>query len=65
MPLYVAKYDYEASTENELSFQSGSLLYVLDDSNELWWWAKLEIEDKEGYIPVSYVEVYKTLLKYE
>ena len=64
-PLYVAKDDFEACTDNVLSFKNGDLLYILDNSNKDWWWAKLEIGDKEGYIPSSYVEVYQTLLRYE
>lgn len=60
---FVALFDYQARTEDDLSFQAGDKLEVLDMSNEGWWLAKLLLENGfarpgqklQGYIPANYV----------
>lgn len=63
-------YDYEAQKKDELSFTKNEELIVLrrDDSQEQqWWWAQKRIQQpgdtiydtKEGYIPFSYVGLYR------
>lgn len=61
-PLYVALYDYEARTQDDLSFKSGDILEVRpDDLNNDWWFARSKASGKEGYIPSNYVAPSKTL----
>jgi len=36
-----AVYDYTAEEEDELSFVVGDILYILDQSEEDWWKARL------------------------
>uniref|UniRef100_A0A8B9FIC8 Tyrosine-protein kinase n=1 Tax=Amazona collaria TaxID=241587 RepID=A0A8B9FIC8_9PSIT len=38
---FVALFDYEARTEEDLSFHTGDKLKVLDASHEGWWYARL------------------------
>ncbi|KAM3852024.1 tyrosine-protein kinase FRK isoform 1-T1 [Vipera latastei] len=60
---FVALFPYQARTEDDLSFQPGDKLEVLDTSQEGWWFAKLLVENGlarpgqklQGYIPANYV----------
>ncbi|XP_029893685.1 tyrosine-protein kinase FRK [Aquila chrysaetos chrysaetos] len=60
---FVALFDYEARTEEDLSFQAGDRLEVLDASHEGWWYARLFLptgsvcpgRKLQGYIPANYV----------
>ncbi|NXN93008.1 FRK kinase, partial [Rhinopomastus cyanomelas] len=60
---FVALYDYEARTEEDLSFRAGNKLEVLDASHEGWWYARLLLSPGsvsphhklEGYIPANYI----------
>ncbi|XP_061479641.1 tyrosine-protein kinase FRK [Rhineura floridana] len=60
---FVALFDYQARTEEDLGFQTGDKLEVLDSSQESWWFAKLLVENGfvkpgqklQGYIPANYV----------
>lgn len=60
-PLYVAKYDYDARTDEDLGFKKGELLYILDDSEGNWWKARSKVSNKEGYVPNNYIAPVKTL----
>ncbi|XP_005409816.1 PREDICTED: tyrosine-protein kinase FRK isoform X2 [Chinchilla lanigera] len=59
---FVALFDYQARTAEDLSFRAGDKLQVLDSSHEGWWWAR-HLEKREdsagqqlqGYIPSNYV----------
>ncbi|XP_030627511.1 apoptosis-stimulating of p53 protein 2b [Chanos chanos] len=54
-----ALWDYEAEKEDELSFQEGDCMTVLqrEDSEETeWWWARCG--DNEGYIPRNLLGLY-------
>ncbi|XP_021103478.1 tyrosine-protein kinase FRK-like [Heterocephalus glaber] len=59
---FVALFDYQARTAEDLSFRAGDKLQVLDTSHEGWWWAR-HLEKREdssgqqlqGYIPSNYV----------
>lgn len=55
--LYIALYDYKAGTNEELSFNAGDQLKILDTTHESWWVARaLNPRGKvEGYIPANYV----------
>ncbi|XP_063003527.1 tyrosine-protein kinase HCK [Elgaria multicarinata webbii] len=52
--IVLALYDYEAINKEDLSFQKGEHLKVLEDSGE-WWRAKALTTGEEGYIPSNYV----------
>ncbi|EPY74562.1 Proto-oncogene tyrosine-protein kinase FYN isoform 4-like protein [Camelus ferus] len=59
---FVALFDYQARTAEDLSFREGDKLQVLDSSHEGWWFAKhLEKRGEgtgqqlQGYIPSNYV----------
>lgn len=51
-----AKYDFEATAEDELSFRKSDTLKVLskdDDKN----WCKAEMGGRSGYIPKNYIDL--------
>ncbi|KAF4796548.1 Tyrosine-protein kinase FRK [Turdus rufiventris] len=60
---FVALFNYEARTEDDLSFQAGDKLEVLSTSNEGWWYAKLLLPEGSvcpgrkltGYVPANYI----------
>nr|KAF6341242.1 fyn related Src family tyrosine kinase [Myotis myotis] len=59
---FVALFDYQARTAEDLSFHAGDKLQVLDASHEGWWFARhlerrgvLSGQQLEGYIPSNYV----------
>lgn len=52
--IVLALYDYEAMHKEDLSFQKGEHLKVLEESGE-WWRAKALSTGMEGYIPSNYV----------
>ncbi|CAO2578263.1 Tyrosine-protein kinase HCK, partial [Lemmus lemmus] len=52
--IVVALYDYEAIHGEDLSFQKGDQMVILEESGE-WWRARSLATRKEGYIPSNYV----------
>ncbi|XP_071965038.1 osteoclast-stimulating factor 1-like [Antedon mediterranea] len=53
--VFRALYAYEAQFNDELSFDEGDILYILDMSNDSWW--KARSGKKTGLIPSNYVEM--------
>ena len=53
--VFVALYDYDARTNEDLSFKKGERLQVIDNTDSDWWLAKSLTTFKEGYIPSNYV----------
>ena len=51
----VAKYDFEATADDELSFKRNSILKVLYKENENWYPA--ELDGHSGLIPRNYIEM--------
>lgn len=49
-----AVYPYAAQRGDELSFEEGDLLYILDKSDTTGWW-KARVGNKTGVIPSNYV----------
>lgn len=61
LPLFVALYDYEARTDEDLSFKKMEILEIMNDSQGDWWYAKSRSTKREGYIPSNYVAKVKSL----
>ncbi|XP_012709553.2 tyrosine-protein kinase SRK2 [Fundulus heteroclitus] len=55
---YIALFDYSARTVDDLTFNSGDVLELLDPSAGEWWIARAITgisTNKQGYIPANYV----------
>ncbi|XP_004447888.1 GRB2-related adapter protein 2 [Dasypus novemcinctus] len=50
----IAKFDFTASGEDELSFQSGDVLKILSNQEE---WFKAELGSQEGYVPKNFIDI--------
>ena len=59
--LFIALYDYEARTDEDLSFKKGNQLEILNDTQGDWWYARSLVTGKEGYIPSNYIAKSKSL----
>uniref|UniRef100_A0A915KC36 non-specific protein-tyrosine kinase n=1 Tax=Romanomermis culicivorax TaxID=13658 RepID=A0A915KC36_ROMCU len=58
---FIALYDYDARTEEDLSFKKGDLLDIINDSQGEWWYAQSRSTSKCGYIPSNYVARLKSI----
>jgi fyn-related kinase len=61
LPQFVALYDYEARTDEDLSFKKAEILEILNDTQGDWWYARSRTTKLEGYIPSNYVAKLKSL----
>ncbi|XP_060116850.1 growth factor receptor-bound protein 2-like isoform X1 [Heteronotia binoei] len=52
----VAKYDFGATADDELSFKQGDILKVLDKECDVNWY-KAELDGKDGFVPKNYAEM--------
>uniref|UniRef100_A0A6J0V0S4 Tyrosine-protein kinase n=1 Tax=Pogona vitticeps TaxID=103695 RepID=A0A6J0V0S4_9SAUR len=67
--IFVALFDYQARTDEDLSFQAGDKLEILDTSQESWWIARLLVkngfarpgQNVQGYVPANYVAPYQSM----
>ena len=59
--LFVALYDYDARTDEDLSFKKGEILEIINDTQGDWWYARSKTTKHEGYIPSNYVAKVKSL----
>ncbi|UYV76320.1 hypothetical protein LAZ67_14000019 [Cordylochernes scorpioides] len=59
--VFVALYDYEARTDEDLSFKKGEHLEILNDTQGDWWHARSKLTKEEGYIPSNYVARLKSI----
>ena len=60
--LFVALFDYDARTSEDLTFKKGDYLEVKPENTAYdWWQAKSRSTQQEGYIPSNYVAEVKTL----
>ena len=42
----------------DLSFMKGDLMYIINDSDGDWWFARKKDGGEEGYVPSNYVTDY-------
>ena len=54
-PTHAALYDYESCADEDLSFEKGDLLCIINDDDSNWWYARSKRTKKEGYVPRNYV----------
>ena len=60
--VFIALYDYDARTDEDLSFKKGDYLEVKDEDCKFdWWMATSRTSGKNGFIPNNYVAEVKTL----
>ena len=60
--LYVALYDYDARTSEDLTFEKGDYLEVKPENTAYdWWQGKSQTTQQEGYFPGNYVAEANTL----
>jgi fyn-related kinase len=59
--IFIALYDYDARTDEDLSFKKGEHLEILDDKQGDWWYATSRSTHLQGYIPSNYVAKLKSL----
>lgn len=63
-PLYTGLWDFEARTDEELSFRAGDLFHVVRKEEE-WWWAELLDTAGQplakGYVPHNYLAEKETV----
>ncbi|XP_051784839.1 tyrosine-protein kinase yes [Erpetoichthys calabaricus] len=53
--IFVALYDYEARTTDDLSFKKGERFQIINNTEGDWWEARSINTGKKGYIPSNYV----------
>lgn len=53
-PTVTALYDYDAATDDELSFKEGDVIVVVQKDSGGWW--EGELRGKRGWIPANYVK---------
>lgn len=59
--IFVALYDYDARTDEDLSFKKGEHLEILNDTQGDWWFALSKATKLQGYIPSNYVAKLKSI----
>lgn len=60
-PIFIALFDYDQRTNEDLSFKKGERLEILNNTDGDWWQARSLDTFKEGYIPSNYVAESKTI----
>jgi len=60
-PEFVALYDYEARTNDDLSFQKGEILEIINNTQGDWWFACSRTTERRGYIPSNFVAQVQSL----
>ncbi|KAJ1366452.1 Tyrosine protein-kinase src-2 [Parelaphostrongylus tenuis] len=58
---FVALFDYDARTDDDLSFKKNEVLEILNDMQGDWWFARHRASGKTGYIPSNYVAKEKSI----
>ena len=60
-PIFIALFDYDQRTSEDLSFRKGEHLEIINNQDGDWWQARSLSTMREGYIPSNYVAEYKTI----
>ena len=60
-PIFIALFDYDQRTSEDLSFKKGERLEIINSQDGDWWQARSLDSMREGYIPSNYVAEYKTI----
>ena len=60
-PIFIALFDYEQRTNEDLSFTKGERLEIVNNTDGDWWQARSLDTFREGYIPSNYVAESKTI----
>lgn len=60
-PIFIALFDYDQRTNEDLSFNKGERLEILNNTDGDWWQARSLDTFREGYIPSNYVAESKTI----
>ena len=53
----ICDFEPDESFTNALTFKEGDVFFVMDKTNEEWYYA--ELDGKEGYVPANYLEFTK------
>ncbi|XP_072170519.1 tyrosine-protein kinase yes-like [Diadema setosum] len=59
--LYVALYDYEARSADDLSFSKGEKLEIINNTDGDWWLAQSTVSGNQGYVPSNYIAPVKSI----
>lgn len=51
----VCQVEYEAQTANSLSLRQGDRIYVVERTNQDWWFVKKKITNQMGLVPANSV----------
>ena len=60
-PVFIALFDYDQRTSEDLSFRKGERLEIINNTDGDWWQARSLDSLMEGYIPSNYVAESKTI----
>lgn len=59
--IFIALYDYEPRTKEDLRFQKNDQLELIDDTQGEWWYALSKSTGQKGYVPSNYVAPWKSI----
>ena len=60
-PVYVARFDYDSRTDDDLGFKKGDFMYIISTDDRDWWFVQSVDTGVEGYVPSNYVAKWKSL----
>ncbi|CAI5439342.1 unnamed protein product [Caenorhabditis angaria] len=58
---FIALFQYDARTDDDLSFKKDDILEILNDTQGDWWFARHKATGRTGYIPSNYVAREKSI----
>ena len=53
-PVYSARFNYAARTKEDLAFQEGDQMFLIDGTNDHWWYMISANNGKGGFVPKNY-----------